>query len=240
VGTVDVTDVRLGQAIKPATLRLVLTHTRFGGLWQLRAGIWLATLLAIIGAAATKRRARETLIWSATCLAAALAGSLAWSGHGQNGQPVQWHLLADVVHLLVCGLWPIGLLPMSLLLLGLRRSDLPNRWAIASRIVNRFSTISLCAVVLLAASGLVNSCYLLDSVWDLVRSVYGRVLLAKILLFLLLVGIGAWNLFRIKPRLASSPRGAGQLQWAMGAELALATAVIVVVAVLGTLPLPQG
>jgi len=240
VVTIDVTDLLLGQAIKATMLRLVFTHTRFGTLWQLRAGIWLATLVAVSGAAAARGRLRGALIWSATCLAAVLVGSLAWSGHGQNGQPAQWHLLADVVHLLVCGLWPIGLLPMSLLLLGLRRSDLPNRWTITSRVVNRFSAISLCAVVLLAASGLVNSCYLLDSAWDLVRSFYGRVLLAKILLFLLLVGIGAWNLFRIKPHLASSPRDAGQLQWTMGAELALATAVVVVVAVLGTLPLPQG
>jgi putative copper resistance protein D len=239
VVTIDMTDLPLAQALQGDNLRLVLTHTHFGSLWQLRSAIWLATALFVI-AAATKHPAHTALKWSATFSAALLVGSLAWSGHGQNGQPAQWHLLADVLHLLICAIWPIGLLPMTFLLLNLRRSNLPDRSLIASRIVNRFSAASLVAVGLLAATGIVNSCYLLDSVRDLLTTLYGRVLLTKILLFMLLVGIGAWNLLRLKPRLASSPRNALKLQWMMAAELTLATAVILIVSLLGTLPLPQG
>lgn len=240
VVTIDMTDLPPAQALQGDNLRLVLTHTHFGGLWQLRSAIWLVTVLAVIAAGVTKDGLRTALVWSATIFAALLVGSLAWSGHGQNGQPAQWHLFADVLHLLICAIWPIGLLPMTLLLLNLRRSDLPDRSLIASRIVNRFSAASVAAVALLATTGIVNSCYLLDSVRDLLTTLYGRVLLTKILLFILLVTIGGWNIFRIKPRLAGSPSIAAELQWTMAAELILATAVILIVSVLGTLPLPQG
>ena len=166
-----------------------------------------------------------------------MLGSLAWSGHGQDGNRPQWHLLADTSHLLVAAVWPTGLLPFGILLLFLRRTPADEGWPAASQITNRFSSISLASVAILAATGFVNSCYMLRSVSDLFSTTYGRVLLAKITFFLLAVCLGAVNLLLLKPRLARRPaKIAGKLQITTTAEIVLATAVVVVVALLGTLP----
>ncbi|HUB87720.1 MAG TPA: CopD family protein, partial [Verrucomicrobiae bacterium] len=169
--------------------------------------------------------------------AGALLGSLAWAGHGQEDSV--WHLVADILHLLIAGIWPAGLLPFALLLRKLRRTSEP---AIVP-LVRRFSAWSLFGAAVLAASGLVNAWFLVGSFSNLVGQVYGRWLLAKIILFAAAVSIGAVNLLRLKPRLSTeSPQTknfeatAAQLQFNVRMELFLATAVIVIVAILGILP----
>ena len=70
-----------------------------------------------------------------------------------------------------------------------------------------------------------------------------RWLLAKIITFIIAVGIGAVNLLRLKPQLAIENRQSrilgtttAQLQFKVHMELFLGTAIVAVVAVLGILP----
>lgn len=234
----DMSDLPLNQALQTNVLRLVF-RTRFGQLWQWRLICWLATALAAGGIclSSAKPRLRSALIWLTLVFGVLLLGSLAWSGHGQDGRSPQWHLLADILHLIVAAVWPTGLLPFGVLLLCLRRTAADGQWSVLSKITNRFSATSLAAVALLAATGFVNSCYMLRTVSDLFLTTYGQVLLTKITLFLLAVALGAVNLIRLKPRLADRPANiAAKLQITTAAELILGTAAVVVVALLGTLP----
>lgn len=231
-------DLPLNQAMQLNVLRMV-SHTRFGRLWHWRLLCWLATLVAAVGIylSSARPRLRSALIWLTLVFGVALLGSLAWSGHGQDGNPPQWHLLADILHLIVAAIWPTGLLPFGILLLCLRRASADEQWPVLSQITNRFSAMSLAAVGILAATGFVNSCYMLQSVSELFSTTYGQVLLAKIILFLLAVMLGAVNLFRLKPRLTDRPAHvAAKLQITTGLEFVLGTAAVVVVALLGTLP----
>ena len=128
-----------------------------------------------------------------------LLGSLAWAGHGQESSP--WHLSADVLHLLVAGLWPSGLLPLALVLKKLRPSTALAQGQILATLVRRFSALSLASVSLLTLTGLANSWYLVGSFSNLTQPAYGRWLMTKLILFGVIITFGAINLLRLKPRI---------------------------------------
>ncbi len=238
VVAMNMSGLPLNQALQPHVVRLVL-HTRFGQLWQWRLVCWAAVALAACGVhfSSAKSRLRPAMTWLTFLLGAILLGSLAWSGHGQDGNRPQWHLLADVSHLISGSIWPTGLLPFGILLLLLRRSSADGRWSAVSKITSRFSAISLAAVAALVTTGFVNSCYMLRGFSDLFSTTYGRVLLTKIIFFLLAVALGAVNLILLKPRLAARPANiAAKLQITTALEVVLGTAAVVAVAVLGILP----
>jgi copper resistance protein D len=176
-------------------------------------------------------------LWMLTIPGAALLGSLAWSGHGRDGNSPGLHLLADIFHLIAAGAWPTGLLPFSMILFSVRMRGIDDDFVNLIMITRRFSTMSLICVGLIAVTGIVNSCFLLASAASLISTFYGRVLCVKIALLLAIVALGAINLLYLKPRLASGKSNfARKLQMTVGAELTFAVVVVVVVSVLGTLP----
>jgi putative copper resistance protein D len=233
-----------GEAVHLDVLQLVWDETQFGGLWRLRTVLWLSTTAVAVPLIVLRHRSRlrGALAWLALAFSGLLAASLAWSGHGQTGGPVAWHLAADVLHILVIGFWPIGLLPLALVLFAMRKSPTPEKWTVLSVLVRRFSTTSLVSVALLAASGLGNSWFLVGSFFNLVGTTYGRILLIKIAIFSAMVAIGAVNLLYLKPRLSTPGAGAdkesasARLRFNLLAEIACASAVMIIVGILGLLP----
>ena len=84
------------------------------------------------------------------------------------------------------------------------RAGRPHRRARRLRVA-RFSTIALFAVAGLVASGAIQAIVELHAFSDLVDTAFGRAILIKIVLLLGLVGLGAWNRQRARPRLAALP-----------------------------------
>jgi copper resistance protein D len=235
-------DLPFDQALQPDILKTVWSQTGFGTVWKWRLLFWLGAVLMASVASFTKPLSlRRGLIWLELLLGALLLGSLAWAGHGQEDSP--WHLLADILHLLVAGFWPTGLLPLFLLLRQACRNSGSGNVRSLAGLVRRFSALSLGSVALLVLTGWVNAWFLVGSFSNLWDQPYGRWLLVKITLFVVAVGIGAVNLLRLKPRLATEKletriveAAAAQLQFNVQLELAIGTAIIIVVAILGILP----
>jgi len=234
-----------GQTPTAAILAVVWDKTQFGVVWKLRLVIGLLVAAALAGSWfwQTRSTRRKKMIWVELALSGVLLGSLAWAGHGQVGQPAGAHLAADVLHLLVAGVWPAGLAPFALMWWKLRRAEDPARKSAQAALVSRFSAISLAAVAALTATGLVNAWYLVGTWANLFGQPYGWWLLAKITLFIGAVAIGAVNLLRLSPRLgaenepeAGRAEAASKLQRNVGIEVWLAILIVVVVAVLGLLP----
>jgi putative copper resistance protein D len=231
-----------GQPLQLEILKTVWAQTQFGTVWKWRLIFWLAAIaVAFFCFLKPKTSLQIFLIWLQLIFSGVLLGSLAWAGHGLEGS--RWHLFADVLHLLVAGFWPTGLLPLILLLRKSRQISEPARWNFIAALVRRFSVLSLASVALLAATGLVNSWFLVGSFANLFGQTYGRILLVKIVLFIFAVAIGAVNLLRLKPQLldeTSSSQNlkaaAGQLRFNVSVELFLGTTVVIVVAILGILP----
>jgi copper resistance protein D len=223
----------------------VLMQTQFGAAWQLRA---VAAILFVISVVVLGR-AKLPSSWKAVfpvALAAVLTGSLAWAGHGAAtpGAIGDVHLAADVLHLIVSGIWVGGLVPLALVLFAARRSGESPWIAMAGRITRRFSALAVVSVLVLLLTGIVNAYVLVGSVSALTETLYGRLLLAKIGLFLLMLGFATVNRLRLTPRVTADAAGerehAGRIIGRLGRnslfELALGLVVLGIVGALGTLP----
>jgi putative copper resistance protein D len=238
----QVADLPVAQAAMEGMPWTVLTDTDFGKAWTVRlviAGLLAASLPWLSVSNPVLSRQRATV---AIALAVALVGTLAWAGHAAAGTGLAGgvHLASDILHLVAAAAWVGALIPLAVLLRAAMTDRQQTSLAIARVAVLRFSTLGIASVGALVGSGLVNTWVLAGSIPALIGTDYGRLLLAKVALFLVMLLFAAVNRLWLTPRLASSSidladgplRGLGRNTVA---EAALGAIVIVVVAVLGTL-----
>jgi putative copper resistance protein D len=188
------------EALGAGTLTAVATHTLFGRVWLARVA--LASALALTLVVLHRRPAHRGAQISGAALAALVLASIAGEGHALAGRGIDRavHLCLDGLHLLAAGAWLGALVP----LIGtLSRA---STMTVARRAAQRFSTLGIAAVAAILLSGIVNACYMLPNLDALASSLYGRILLAKILLFLAILGLAGTNRIVLTPRLAT---GAG-------------------------------
>jgi putative copper export protein/mono/diheme cytochrome c family protein len=234
-----------GIALCQEVVPVVLTRTRFGEDWLVRLA-----LAALVGSCLLALQALRWAVgaigWAALLMAALMLASLAWAGHGAaTPSPAgDLHLAADVLHLLGAGFWLGTLPPLVLLLAEARRIGDADWAAVARTAMRRYSTVAVVSVTVLLAGGLINTWFLAGTVPALVGTEYGRLLLAKIGLFIAMLMFAAVNLLRLTPRLAASADGTRHVIWRTIArvqgnariETALGFGVVAIVAVLGILP----
>jgi copper transport protein len=213
------------SALEPAVVEDVLS-TRFGTVWSMRLLAWVVLALLIALPAARMRAAelhpaslgatglapsaaaRPVAVALAAALLAFLCLTPALAGHASTLDPSAILVPANGVHVAAMSVWVGGVGVLLLAMPGAtRRLAPPDRTRLLAAAVTRFSTIALCAVAALVASGIAQAIPELDSLSDFVDTAFGRALLAKIVLLLALVGLGAWNRQRSRPRLASLAAG---------------------------------
>lgn len=229
-------------ALSHGVLWIVLSQTDFGNNWLLRFVV--ACLLGGLFVHFLSAKG-VTSLWLKTAtvlLAATLVGTFAFAGHAIGGEGVEGiiHPSADVLHLIAAAAWVGALVPLALLL-ATAGADAASL-AIARIATRRFSTLGIISVATLLLTGIVNSWYLVGSVSALTATVYGQLLLFKLALFAVMVGIAAVNWSILTPRLVQNAdvtgaqRARRQLRRNTAIEAATGTVIIVIVAVLGTLP----
>jgi putative copper export protein/mono/diheme cytochrome c family protein len=227
-------------ALTQGAAATVLSRTRFGQVWSGRFVLMLA--LTVLLALPPRWRGRWWR-WGGLGLAAGALAALAWAGHGgaTPGWPGVVHLVADMLHLLAAGAWIGALLPLALWL-GEGPRPSPERVAAIGSLVARFSRLAAICAGLVFAAGLVNTWFLAGTVPALIGTLYGRLLLAKIGIFLIIIAIASVNLLRFARRLAGPdaarlvPATLGHLRRNAITEAVLGFAILGIVAGLGTLP----
>jgi len=233
------------------SIGVAITQTQFGRLWTWRLGLMLLFTIANLFA----RRKCRTFLWSSRgwqyaglIIATTLLASITWAGHAGAtiGAERPIHLTVDSAHLIAAGLWPGCLLPLTLVLLQACRSSEPSLLLAAGAITRRFSALSLLVVAALGATGLTNSYFLVGSLRALVTTGYGRLLMLKVLLFVIMIGFGACNLLRFKPQLALANEQNAKQRDALRkltrnviAELCIGTLIVLIVGALGATPPPR-
>src|SRR4051794_36897702 len=215
------------------TISAVLLQTSFGRVWQ---GHLFAVALLVVVCALRPVRPGYSVALAAFSLA-----SLGWVGHALigEGRIGTAYGVNQSVHLLASGLWLGGLVPLAALVFRAMRSVSGPEFAVMRTALQQFSRMGYVAVALIALTGIVNTAILVGSVHGLTGTAYGRLLLMKIALFLLLVGLAAINRFVLVPRIAQERKpmaGTTALIWTIGIEQALGLAIIAVVSILGTWP----
>jgi putative copper resistance protein D len=180
-------------------LGTVLVHTTFGHDWLAR--LVLAALLATALCWISAKPADLSRWVVAALLASAYAAALVHSGHAAAtaGWLGTFHRAADGLHLIAASAWLGGLVPLALLLAAARRREISL--ALARDATLRFSTLGVISVGALIATGIVNGWILAGSAPALFGTDYGRLLLAKVALFLAMVAVAAINRLRLTPRL---------------------------------------
>jgi len=153
----------------------------------------------------------------------------------------EWARLVNPLHRVVGGLW-IGTL-FVLVVAGLvpLLRDAPwreRRGTIASDMVNGFSPLALRCGAVVVLSGAVTAYRHLTPLSSLVTTPYGWALLVKLALVAVVFALGAWNWRRQRPALGAES-AAIAIRRSSVKELAVATLVLAVTAVLVSLPSPR-
>ncbi|MEO8562353.1 MAG: copper resistance protein CopC [bacterium] len=190
-----------------------------------RAELWRSGL-ALLAAWAIVLARRPRLAMAFSIAAVLFSGT---TGHSAAIHPM-WTTPAKALHLLAGAVWLGGLL----WLLTFDRSDATRFEREASRV----SSAALIAVLVVTASGVVQTFLFLATPLDLFRSAYGAVALAKIAGLLVLVGFGAYHRFRVLPALAGDARRSTQFASTLRKELVVMAVVILLGGLLGYVPPP--
>lgn len=184
----------------------ILTQTTIGKLFA------ASLLLSIAGLLLRGLSAPARLFWAAVALFVE-----AWSGHAAVFDPIYYSVALDFVHLAAASLWSGGLL----LLLLVWRRERPE----AGRFAILFSKWALAAFLALWLTGILSVLLFLPSLNYLFYTAWGKWLLVKVGLSLLVV-IAAF-LIRLRLRKGSLPPG-GLLR----ADFGLMAGIVLIVGIL--------
>lgn len=223
------------EAFKLQSLSFVVTGTALGAALVIRAGV--AIIAAVLAALLPPRRP----LWGLLVLTGVVvSASFAWTGHGASteGAGRMIHLGLDIVHALAAALW-LGALVILGVLLSRPAMLAPRQ---THRVLYGFSGLGTLAVVLLTLTGIGNSAFLVgpDRLLSLPRSLWGQLLIAKLVLFVVMCGFAALNRFRLTPALAGSlddaariPSSLARLRRSVLLETLAGAVLLALVAVMG-------
>lgn len=202
-------------------------------LWQqgswvepaLAAGLTsVGLLVAIVASPMVNPRAGATRR-SLAVAGVTLAGtSLLIGGHTRSFGPVWLVLTADAVHVLAGIVWVGGV--VGLVLTMAAGSDASSRRTAAT--TSRFSIGAAATVAAVAVAGLTLGWRILGSLGALTSTAYGKTLLVKTALVLVVLALAAYNRWVLLPRTAADPDRAtpAPLVAAVRVEAALLVAVL--------------
>jgi copper transport protein len=159
----------------------------------------------------------------------------ALAGHASTQHPVALVFPLNVLHVLAMSVWVGGLAALLVAVPAATRAlEPPGRTRLLAATLERFSPLALISVCVILASGLVQAYVWVRTPAHLIDTAYGRAVLIKFCLLLVLIGLGAFNRRRSVPEL-SRLAAAGDTPGRSGVLLrrALRTEVAVIAVVLG-------
>lgn len=160
---------------------------------------------ALIAVAFAVRHGGARVLLTAGLPAAVVAAlAVVVAGHTRTTEPLWLTVVADAVHVLAAALWLGGLV---LLWSAMRRRRFADDAVGAARTVARFSLLATIAVGAVGVAGLVLSWLLVRTVPALLSTGYGRVLIVKVLLAVVVMAAGAYNHRRLVPAVAAAVDG---------------------------------
>lgn len=196
------------------------------------AGLGAAIVVSGVAILAFGLRVRRE--WTGNILiaigAAVAAGSFGVTGHAATAFP-QWLMgLIVAVHVAVAAFWAGSLIS---LLAVLRQPG-------AAPTIERFSRIAIAAAVVLVLAGGVLAVRHVEGLAALFSTAYGWTLLSKLGFVATLLGIAAFNKFRLTPALAAGDGKARvRLMRSIRVELAVFSIVVAITAALGAMAPPR-
>jgi putative copper export protein/methionine-rich copper-binding protein CopC len=230
----------VGYMTDRAVIGPMLTSTIWGHAWILQM---VAAIIGIVAFRMARRDATSMLPWAIAALAAvALAIVPALSGHAvATPQQAPIAVVADTLHILGAGAW-LGTLAVMLIagIPVMTRESAEGRTGALSRMVNAFSPLALGCATLVVFTGVIAARYHVGSWAAFTNTTYGKTLLIKLAVVVLLVCVAAYNWRRVRPSLVlGSDSDVRRIKGSASAEVVLAVIVLLVTAILVALPTPM-
>ncbi len=228
VGELSLYAVRAsGEPFSLDLFREAAFETRVGHVSLERACLGLFTAAATSWAA--WRSALPYRWWVAGVAGGALLATLTQLSHAA-AEEGSLPLLADWLHVTAASVWMGGLLGFPLILLGpLRTMPTQERAALRIRTVRRFSKVAIIAVTVVILTGAYATVLHLPDLSALIGTPYGRALLIKLGMLVLLLATGGLNLML---------EGREPFERLIWLELILALGIFVATGFLTSLPPP--
>lgn len=193
----------------------VVRDTRTGHLALIR----FLLLTAAASAAAVAALWRK-VPWLPGVLTVGSMATLSLAGHAWTSSARTGAVAADIGHLVVVGIWIGGLVSLVAVLdIAYDRVKLGQR----------FSAVALAAASIAAVTGAISGWLQIRSFEGLTSTTYGRLLIAKLVLFAVLLWLGWVNRAHLVPLLV---RSTAPLRRALRAEIVIAVLVLSVTALL--------
>jgi copper transport protein len=231
-----------------SALKWTIVHetleTKFGTIWGIAVLAWLA--FGVLAAAGLRRpaerRPNPLLLILLFAPLVFIVMEPALSGHGSTQSPVPLNFPVNVIHVAAMAVWLGGLATLLFVLPRATRALEPaDRGRLLAANLSRFSRVALVSVAAILLTGLIQAYVYVRQLDALIETGYGRAVLIKFALLMVLIAIGAYNRRRSVPRLeriaagGESPGRAGLLlRRALRAEVALLVVVLGVTAALAS------
>ncbi|MDQ2975231.1 MAG: copper resistance protein CopC/CopD [Acidobacteriota bacterium] len=209
-------DKTLGESLSPSVLGEVLTKTGYGGAWFLQVGtaFALVIILLLLGLGLRRAPAKEHTAhwWAALLVGVVLLVAPSWTGHAAAAiKDFRLAVVTDWLHLVAGAFWVGGLFHLAFTTRPiLRVLDRTKRAGVLHQIVRLFTKVAIPTVAVLVLAGLYNTWVHVDSFGALWSTAYGRTLLLKLMLVVLMLALGGVNNFHFgkkAARLSESQEG---------------------------------
>ncbi len=174
-----------------SVLPTVLFRTHYGSVWLIRVG---ALLLLAFSKTAARYRDKPAFLILMLILGLIVSMTASASGHASDAGDFSLPEIMDWFHLLAASAWGGGLMVLSAFILpDFKAQKKPSSPAMIAMTVGRFSAMAGFAVAIVAVTALYNAWFYVGSVDALLKAPYGWVVLTKIIVFFILVNLGAFN-----------------------------------------------
>lgn len=215
-------DKPLSASVSPALWRDVLMRTGYGPSWLLQiSATFILLLIVIVLSRRVKQHLSESkaLWWAGLAAGALLLVAPSWTGHAAAAtKDYRLAIPADWLHLVAGGFWVGGLFHFAVSgLPALQRIERQRRAHALSHLISLFTRIAMPAVALAVLAGLYNTWIHVGSWAAFWETPYGRTLLLKLALVLVMLLLGALNNFHFGKK---TKRNSGALQALNDAERA--------------------
>ena len=241
-------NISFEQALQPQFWDLVRIGSRFGDVWMWRVGLMSLFGLMFLATLNYQNRYPEIVypFWTAGLWVGALIlGTFSITSHVAGALTMAWAgIFVDWAHRIGVAVWVGGLFALIVCLnIALMPYTDDQRLHALRVVIRRFSVVAIGALAVTIASGVYSA-----SNWiygaDEIQTHFGMTLIAKIVLILPLLGIGAVNHLLAHPdqytrlRRWINPK-LGQFIHITRIEVLLASAVVISASTLSATPIPK-
>jgi copper transport protein len=182
-----------------AQVLTVLTATRYGVLALTRLALLFLLAGTLLPPASRWNRFAALLLLALTLLTISL------DSHAASEESLL-PILSDLAHLAAASVWVGGLGLFLTSLFFSRRLPPDQRTRLTASTLPRFSTLALTSVGVLLLTGSYQAISDIGTFSDLLYTPYGQVFLVKMLAALLMLGLGGYNHFISRARIAQAAR----------------------------------